>query len=208
VARNSVPVEDVRAASARAERRRQILEAAKHVFADAGYHGASIHAIIERAEIARGTFYLYFESKEAVFGALLDEAMNELRHRIVRIDTAPGARSPKDQLHDSLASLLEFIVSDRPLAAVLLSSSSTPDAEAAARLAAFYAEVRSVIALSLELGMQIGLLRPLHPELAAAALLGLVRGVVEHCVTRGAQQDIHDVTRELIDLALVGVLAR
>lgn len=45
------------------ERRQQILDAAKHVFAEAGYHGASINAIIERAEIARGTFYLYFESK-------------------------------------------------------------------------------------------------------------------------------------------------
>jgi AcrR family transcriptional regulator len=208
MARTNVPVEDVRAASARAERRRQILDAAKHVFADAGYHGASIHAIIERAEIARGTFYLYFESKEAVFGALLDEAMTELRHRIVRIDTSPGARAPKDQLHDSLSSLLTFIVSDRPLATVLLSSSATPDAEAAARLAAFYAEVRSVIALSLETGMQIGLLRPCNPERTAAALLGLVRGVVEHCVTRGGDQPIRDVTRELIDLALVGVLVR
>ena len=208
MARNPVPVEDVRAASQRAERRRQILEAATHVFADAGYHGASIHAIIERAEIARGTFYLYFESKEAVFGAVLDHAMAELRHRIVRIDTGPGARSPKDQLNESLASLLEFIVADRPLAAVLLSTASTPDAEAAARLEAFYSEVRSVIALSLETGMQIGLLRQLHPERTAAALLGLVRGIIEHCVSRGADQDIHDVTSELIDLALVGVLAR
>ena len=36
---------------AKQERRRQILAAAKAVFADAGYHGASIHAIIERAQI-------------------------------------------------------------------------------------------------------------------------------------------------------------
>ena len=34
---------------AKQERRRQILAAAKAVFSDAGYHGASIHAIIERA---------------------------------------------------------------------------------------------------------------------------------------------------------------
>lgn len=208
MARSSVPVEDVRAASQRAARRSQILEAAKHVFSEAGYHGASIHAIIERAAIARGTFYLYFESKEAVFGAVLDEAMTGLRRRIVRIETGPGARSPKDQLTDMVSSLLEFVVADRPLATVLLSSSSTPDAEAAARLAAFYTEVRSVIALSLETGVQIGLLRRCDPELTAAALLGLVRGIVEHCVSRGAPPAIHDVTRELIDLALVGVLAR
>lgn len=208
MARNPVPVEDVRSTGARAERRRQILDAAKHVFAEAGYHGASIHAIIERAEIARGTFYLYFESKEAVFGALLDEAMAELRSRIVRIETNAGSPSPQQQLEDSLSRLLGFIVSDRPLATVLLSSSNTPDAEAAARLAGFYAEVRQVIALSLQTGVAIGLLRPSHPERTAAALLGMVRGIVEQLISRGEPVAIRDVTRELIDLALVGVLRR
>jgi len=208
MARNPVPVEDVRSSAARLERRRQILDAAKQVFADAGYHGASIQTIIERAEIARGTFYLYFEGKEALFGALLDEAMAELRARIVRIDTGAGATSPQQQLEDSLTQLLGFIVSDRPLATVLLSSSSTPDAEAAARLAAFYAEVRSVIALSLETGIAIGLLRPCHPERTAAALLGMVRGIIEQLVSRSLDLSIREVTRELIDLALVGVLKR
>jgi AcrR family transcriptional regulator len=208
MARPPVPVEDVRSSTARAERRRQILNAAKLVFAEAGYHGASIHAIIERAEIARGTFYLYFESKEAVFGALLDEAMSELRSRIVRIETVPGAPSPQQQLEDSLSRLLGFIVSDRPLATVLLSSSNTPDAEAAERLAGFYSEVRSVIALSLETGVTIGLLRPCHPERTAAALLGMVRGIIEQLVSRTGDLPIQEVTRELIELALVGVLRR
>ena len=79
---------------AKLERRRQILSAAKAVFAEAGYHGASIHAIIERAQIARGTFYLYFESKAAVFDSILDEAMTDLRARIHRIEVADKAAPP------------------------------------------------------------------------------------------------------------------
>ncbi|HEY4179695.1 MAG TPA: helix-turn-helix domain-containing protein, partial [Kofleriaceae bacterium] len=71
---------------AKLERRRQILAAAKAVFAEAGYHGASIHAIIERAEIARGTFYLYFASKAAVFDSILEQALADLRSKIHRID--------------------------------------------------------------------------------------------------------------------------
>ena len=192
--------------SARAERRRQILDAAKEVFAEAGYHGASIHAIIERAEIARGTFYLYFESKEAVFGAVLDQALTELRRRIVGVDTGPGAAPPEQQLREGLASLLELVVTDRPLAIVLLSSTWTPDAEAAARLKAFYEEVRAIIARSLELGMQLGLVRRCHPQRTAAALLGLVRGIIEHCVSTAVSEPIHDVTREMVDVALHGVI--
>ncbi|HEU4615426.1 MAG TPA: helix-turn-helix domain-containing protein, partial [Kofleriaceae bacterium] len=102
---------------ARAERRSQILEAAKEVFADAGYHEASINAIIERAGIARGTFYLYFESKAAVFDALLFQAMSDLRKRIKRIDVEdPAAPPPQVQLRDGLVRVLEYVLGDRQLA--------------------------------------------------------------------------------------------
>ncbi|HUJ58597.1 MAG TPA: helix-turn-helix domain-containing protein, partial [Kofleriaceae bacterium] len=84
---------------AKQERRRQIMAAAKDVFAEAGYHGASINSIIERAQIARGTFYLYFESKAAVFDAILDRAMADLRARIHRIEVGdPSAPPPQVQL--------------------------------------------------------------------------------------------------------------
>ena len=52
-----------RAARLREDRRAQILQKAKEVFAERGYHNASISEIILRAGIARGTFYLYFRTK-------------------------------------------------------------------------------------------------------------------------------------------------
>lgn len=203
-------VDDDRNSPARTERRRQILDAAKVVFAEAGYHGASIGAIIDRAEIARGTFYLYFESKEAVFGALLDLAMADLRARIVHVDTDAAAPPPEIQLLDGISRVLEYIVADRPLAVVLLSSSWTPDAEAAERLQTFYDEVRAVIARSLVEGAALGILRPVPVARSAAALLGLVRGIVEYCISHPAEVEgkIGEVTRELVDVALRGVLRR
>src|SRR5437868_14226142 len=102
---------------AKQERRRQIIAAAKLVFADAGYHGASINAIIERAQIARGTFYLYFESKAAVFDSILDQAMADLRARIHRIEVEdPAAPAPQVQLRAQVVATLEYIVRDRALA--------------------------------------------------------------------------------------------
>src|SRR5437773_8853459 len=95
------------------ERRRQILSAAKYVFAEAGYHGASINAIVERAQIARGTFYLYFESKSAVFDSILDQALSDLRTRIRRIEVDdPAAPAPQVQLRGQVVATLEYIVSD------------------------------------------------------------------------------------------------
>lgn len=190
------------------ERRAQIMAAAKQVFADAGYHGASINSIIERAQIARGTFYLYFESKAAVFDSILDTAMSELRARIHRIEVDDAsAPAPQLQLRAQVVAALEYIVRDRPLAMLLLSAVHTPDAEAAERLDQFFAEVRDLLRRAFESGMEIKLLRKVDPQLAAAATLGMIRGVVEQLVTSADPPAVDSVVDEILVLALRGVLA-
>lgn len=56
-------------------RREAILKAAKAVFADKGLLASTIDEVAERAEVAKGTIYLYFRSKEEMFSALLDEGL-------------------------------------------------------------------------------------------------------------------------------------
>ena len=47
--------------------RAKLLQAAETVFASVGYHEASIVKITEEAGVGLGTFYLYFEGKQAIF---------------------------------------------------------------------------------------------------------------------------------------------
>ena len=54
--------------------RAAILTAARAVFAEIGFGAASVRDIIRRTDLAAGTFYNYFATKEAVFRALVDEA--------------------------------------------------------------------------------------------------------------------------------------
>lgn len=189
------------------ERRRQIVRAATEVFVEAGYHGASINAIIERAQIARGTFYLYFDSKAAVFDSILDHAMTELSARIHRIDVeSADAKPPQVQLREQLVATLEFIVGDRPLATLLLASGQTPEAEAAERLGQFFGWIRDLLERALASGVELGIARPCQRQVAAAALLGMIRGVVEHLVTSPSPPPVDEVVNELIMVALRGVL--
>ncbi len=60
--------------------RRRLLEAAEVVFAEQGYHEASIVKITERAGIGLGTFYLYFDSKQSIFEALVIDLNRRVRH--------------------------------------------------------------------------------------------------------------------------------
>ena len=56
----------------------QLLEAARAVFTERGYQGASVAAITDAASTAHGTFYLYFRNKEDVFAQVMATAMDEL----------------------------------------------------------------------------------------------------------------------------------
>jgi AcrR family transcriptional regulator len=72
---------DGRALRERGARTRQkLLDAAESVFADVGYHDASIVKITEAAGVAQGTFYLYFESKKQVFDELVRDLNRRVRH--------------------------------------------------------------------------------------------------------------------------------
>jgi AcrR family transcriptional regulator len=73
-------------------RRTDILNAATRVFAEKGYHKATMSDIARQAEYAVGTIYLYFKDKQALYLALTDEKIDELIRRIKeRIADAGGA---------------------------------------------------------------------------------------------------------------------
>jgi len=73
-----------RALSSRGLRtRRLLLEAAERIFAEVGYHDASIVKITESAGVGQGTFYLYFDGKKRIF----DEVVLDLNARVRRAMT-------------------------------------------------------------------------------------------------------------------------
>lgn len=66
-------------ARAKEANRNAIIEAARAVFARIGYDAANIRDIIRETDLASGTFYNYFKSKEEVFEALADDAVKRIR---------------------------------------------------------------------------------------------------------------------------------
>ncbi len=63
-------------------RRSQLLDAARRVFEQDGYHAATVSAIVHAAGLSQGAFYLYFTDKKAAFAALQEEMSTLLRRRI------------------------------------------------------------------------------------------------------------------------------
>jgi AcrR family transcriptional regulator len=67
-----------RRAREKLRRRRSILDAARSVFFESGFQLATVDDVAARAEVSKGTVYLYFESKETILAHLLLEGLNDL----------------------------------------------------------------------------------------------------------------------------------
>ena len=72
--------------------RRRLLDAAEAVFGELGYPEASIVKITEAAGVAQGTFYLYFDSKQAVFDELVRDLNRRVRHAMKEGSSRGGTR--------------------------------------------------------------------------------------------------------------------
>jgi AcrR family transcriptional regulator len=98
--------------TARGERTlRKILEAAREEFGERGFSDASIVGITSRADVALGTFYTYFDSKDAVFRALVADMSAQVRDHV-----APAFRDASDGIdaeRRALAAFLEFASSHK-----------------------------------------------------------------------------------------------
>jgi AcrR family transcriptional regulator len=94
----------------KAANRAAILDAARTVFAEQGYEGASVRDIIRGTDLASGTFYNYFPDKDAIFVALIEETGEEARRRVR--NARRSARTASEFVESGYRAFFEFIVED------------------------------------------------------------------------------------------------
>lgn len=92
---------------------RRLLEAAAIEFGERGYHDAAITGITQRAGAALGTFYTYFESKEAVFRALVRDMSHAVRQHVAEAVKDAPDRLAAERL--GLAAFIAFVRGHREL---------------------------------------------------------------------------------------------
>jgi TetR/AcrR family transcriptional regulator len=92
----------------RMRRRQDILAAARAVFAQDGFRRATMDAIAQRAEIAKGTVYLYFASKQAVLAELVLQALVDLAARLQTASDRCSVLHPDHRLRAMADAYLVF----------------------------------------------------------------------------------------------------
>ena len=95
----------------RAVREQQMLDAAVQMFSVNGYHETSMDAIAAKAEISKPMLYLYYGSKEELFGACLDRELTRFIEGVreeIKLE-----QSPKDLLQNTIVAFMRYIDANR-----------------------------------------------------------------------------------------------
>ena len=90
---------------------RKILDAAREEFGTRGFSDSSIVGITSRARVALGTFYTYFDSKDAVFAALVRDMSDRVRDAVA--PAMAGASNALDVEARALAAYLRFVADNK-----------------------------------------------------------------------------------------------
>ena len=177
-------------------RRQQLLDAAAWTFARKGYRAASISDIIDRAGVARGTFYLYFDSKEQVFLAILED-FHERIERMLAEPEAPvrlAEHHGRAMLQRSFRRWLELFAAHRDVAAVILKEATAIDPRFEAGVARLRQLALNHFAGRFRRLQSRGLVNPsLSPELAAHLQMAMVEELVNAFVLADTAIDIDGI---------------
>lgn len=208
---DSSPAENGRAERARKQREQresQILDAALRVFARKGYHAASVSDIVAEADVARGTFYLYFPSKHQLFAGLVEHLMAELYRGIRRVDLSTDAPPPYEQLEANVRNLLHLSQARPEMLQVLLWEAVGLDEALDRKLDSFHQRMFALMQGSLELGIEMGIVEPCDTAVTARVLVGSVKEVMLSLLVRKDLEGIEldRIAEELLAFCSRGIL--
>ena len=147
--------------------RAKLLEAAERVFESLGYHDASIVKITERAGIGLGTFYLYFGGKQEVFDEVVEDLNRRVRHAMTEAANAQESRLAAERA--GFRAFFRFTAEHPALYRIIRQAEFvSPGA-----LRMHYTRIVEGYVEGLKAGQLSGEVRPMNPEVAAWALMGI-----------------------------------
>ncbi len=89
------------------ERREQLIEVSRGLFADKGFDGTSVEEIAARAQVSKPVVYEHFGGKEGVYAVVVDREVRRLLD-IIR-DSLTEAEGPKDMIELATLALLDYV---------------------------------------------------------------------------------------------------
>lgn len=186
----------------RAERGRQILDAAVAVFTERGFHAASMDAVAMRVGVTKPVLYDHFGSKEGLLLGCVTRAREELLEVTSR--AVAEATNPEQMLRLGFRAFFDYLDSNAPAWSLLYQEASLPSGDGADSLESIRAQQTDFIA---------ALLSTQAPDTGKLRLQAWAQVMVGACerialwrhTAAGAEVSAEEATEYLMDLMWTGL---
>src|SRR3954453_99754 len=199
---------DGRSGARRGTAKEGLLDSASRVFAERGYHAATVDEIVETAGVTKGALYAHFPGKQDLFLELLEERIDRpVRALITLTETAPAEIPTASAVGRGLANLVE-----EQRDAVLLTfefwALAVRDPEIAERYESWLGSLPAALARALTARHQrTGVPLAVEAELLATGIIALAHGLVMRQLAIAAGPGA-ELTSEMLDLLYDGLAHR
>lgn len=187
----------------RADNREAILSAGRAVFSELGFGATTIRDIVRHTDLASGTFYNYFDSKEAVFEALMKDMGERLRLELKknRVLDDSTENAVENMFKNSFYAYFSFFVKNRADYTLVRSNRGREGGHMSGpQVRAGFEEMRADI----QAGIRTNHLPEIDPAYLAAACQGIAFALLD-IVMKDETPDAHHAAAFVSDLLLGGL---
>lgn len=150
------------------DRRRELLDAATKLFVRKGISETTVADITEAAHVAKGTFYLYFDSREHLQAALRERFVDEMMAHALPLVARVGKEDWWGLVDAVAESIVDFTLDHADLCTFIMQQPHTPGTKDI--LAESEQRVNVMMTSSIQVGIDAGAFQVDDPELAAVFL--------------------------------------
>lgn len=187
------------------ERRAQILRAARSVFIEKGYLVARVEDVAKRAALSKGAVYFYFESKQALFMALVREEHENTYSFLEQAENDPRPAAVK--MLDLGSKYLDYFagLKSPPRFFIMMCEQAIRDDELREEVVALHQRFTDATTRIIAQGVAEGAFRPLDPVAVAQMLKALIDGLAGEAAI-GVRPDSERLMADGIQLLLLGLM--
>ncbi len=182
-----------------ARRRRQLLEVALRVFAEQGYHDASMNDIAVAAGVTKPVLYQHFTSKRELFTELLGDVGRDLQDNITKAVAA--ADGPREMVELGFAGYFDYVSVHRDAFKLFYGGGLARDVE----FAELVSQVERTIAALVATLIEIEGLSPSQRQVLGHGIVGMIEGASIHWLNTNSDADPATLASQLADLAWRGL---
>ncbi|KUP37611.1 TetR/AcrR family transcriptional regulator [Bacillus halotolerans] len=184
------------------ESRKRLLKAAAHEFSIRGFHETKVSAIVKRAGLTQPSFYLYFQSKEAIFEELINDFHSRLRKltESLLLETGLHANDVTNGVLSAVEAVFQFLAEDKDLTRI--GFFLNPEAKQLKQ------DVAMVLKDNLEAEQRLGYFRSeLEMETVAECLIGMIEHLTDSYLLTGIK-DPASLAEQVVNLLIYGMLPK